>query len=473
MAKNRREFLKVAGAGSVALAMSGCTSTVRGVTGNGQSGSASRPNIIFILADDLGYGDLGCYGSEDIKTPNIDMMAKKGVLFTDFYVNAPVCSPARAGFLTGRAHERCGVSRVITPGSENGLPLNETTIADALRAGGYATGILGKWHLGYTDAYNPVNRGFDRFIGHLSGNLDHHSRVNPRLGVDWMDGLEKIEEKGYTTDLIGKHSIEFVKANKDRPFFLFVSHQAPHGPFQGPDDGPLMTWEDGAVVMPPQDTRPNDVQAAERYSKYIKMVERMDKVTGDLLNTLKDEGLAENTLVMFVSDNGPSWLAGTTGGLRGGKHSLTEGGIRVPAVAYWAGRIKPGVVTDEPATILDLFPTFLNLAGLKPETDVELDGIDIGAVLIDGGELPERVLCWRYMNQAAVRRGKWKMIGGHDPNDNDAVSFKELHDLEKNREEDEEKNLYEEHPEIVGELKAAYEKWWQEVANDAKRRARK
>lgn len=432
---------------------------------------SKRPNLVVILADDLGYGDLGCFGSRDIQTPNIDAMAAEGMRLTNFYVNAPVCSPVRAGFLTGRSHVRCGAEHVFTPADlESGLPLNEPTLAEELKRGGYATGLFGKWHLGYAEKFNPINRGFDRFVGHLSGFLDYHTHVNPRIGDDWRDGLAKTAGDGYSTDLIGKHSTEFVKAHKGKPFFLFVSHQAPHSPYQGPEDGPLMRWEDGKVVKTSKEKQDKE----ERDAKYIAMTERMDKTVGDLLKVLEDEGLADRTLVLFVSDNGPSYLAGTTGGLRGGKHSLWEGGIRVPAVARWPGKIKAGTVTDQPATVLDLFPTFLALAGVEPEAGTTLDGIDIGPLLFGEKSLPERPLCWRYLKSVAVRDGKWKFLGRYDPETRQAELAGEggggLFDLKADPAE--EHDLAAEHPEVVEDLKRTYQVWEASVANDRKRRQR-
>jgi arylsulfatase A-like enzyme len=457
----RRDLLKITAMGTACLALLPSTASPDEASG--------PPNIVVILADDLGYGDLGCYGSKDIKTPNIDAMAKRGMKFTDFYVNAPVCSPSRAGFLTGRSQQRCGAESVFTPAhAESGLPLNERTLADELKRGGYATGIFGKWHLGYAEEFNPVNRGFDKFIGHLSGFLDYHSHVNPTLGYDWMDGLNKTEGRGYSTDLIGKHSIEFVKANKEKPFFLFVSHQAPHSPFQGPADGPQIELLDGKVIK-----HAIKQDGEQRYAKYIEMAERMDKTIGDLLRVLHEDGLAENTLVMFVSDNGPSYLAGTTGGLKGGKHSLWEGGIRVPAVACWPGRIKAGVVTREPATMLDLFPTFLNLARVKPESGLELDGTDIGPLLFRGEAPPNRSLCWRHERSVAVREGKWKLLGRYEDRAKRA-DFSEksarLHDLKTDPAEG--NDLSAQHPEIVRKLAAAHEAWEKGIASDRKRHER-
>ena len=460
-ALSRRTFLKTLSAGACALASTRLTGA--------DTPASTRPNIIFILADDLGYGDCGCYGSKDIKTPNIDLLAENGMKFTDFYVNAPVCSPSRAGFLTGRNHNRCGAEVVFTPSNPKvGLPLNEITLAQELKKAGYTTGIFGKWHLGYTEKRNPVNRGFDRFVGHLSGFLDYHTHVNPKLGRDWMDGLKKIEGKGYSTDLISKHSIEFVKANRGRPFFMFVSHQAPHSPYQGPSDKPQIEVVDGAVVK-----HKVKMDKDQRYAKYVEMTERMDKTIGDLLKVLRSEGLEKNTLVMFVSDNGPSWLAGTTGGLKGGKHSLWEGGIRVPAVACMPGRIRAGVVTDQPATILDMFPTFLQLAGAKPTADTDLDGIDIGPLLLEGRDLPKRTLCWRYRGAVAVRGGKWKLMGRYDrkaQKGDFSGKHARLFDLKEDRAEA--KNLFATNPEIVKKLAAAYDAWEQGITRDKRRRAR-
>ena len=432
----------------------------------GKETVGSVPNIVLILADDLGYGDVGCFGSRDIQTPNIDAMAAAGMRLTNFYVNAPVCSPTRAGFLTGRSHVRCGAEHVFTPADlESGLPLNERTVAEELKRGGYATGLFGKWHLGYAEKFNPIHRGFDRFIGHLSGFLDYHTHVNPRIGYDWWDGLEKTPGDGYATDLIGQHSIEFIKEHKDKPFFLFVSHQAPHSPFQGPEDGPQIEMIDGKAVR-----HKIEQDKEQRDAAYAVMIQRMDQTIGELIKTLDKEGLTEHTLVMFLSDNGPSYLAGSTGGLNGGKHSLLEGGIRVPAVASWPGTIQPGVVTDEPATILDMLPTFLGLAGVKLPQDLELDGMDIGPLLLKGEALPRRALCWRYLKAVAVREGKWKLVGSYDGKGGFSEQAAKLYDLHADPAEKE--DLAEKHPEIIERLKAAHAAWELEIDRDRKRRER-
>ncbi len=463
--KNRlgkQAFIGLTGIGMLALAAASLAAA--------DTKAVRAPNIVFILADDLGYGDLGCYGSKDIKTPFIDSMAKQGLRFTDFYVTAPVCSPTRAGFLTGRSQLRCGVETVLTPGHlEIGLPLNETTVAQLLKQGGYVTGIFGKWHLGYTAKFNPVNRGFDKFIGNLAGFLDYHSHVNPAFGYDWWDGLKQLEEKGYSTALITKHSIEFVRKNREKPFFLFVSHQAPHSPYQGPDDKPEFVMADGKPVkLTIQQSK------EQRDALYVKMVECMDTAVGDLIEAMDEEGLTDNTLFMFVSDNGPSYLAGSVGGLSGGKHTLMEGGIRVPAIAFWPGKIKPGIVTDEPATILDMFPTFLSLAGIKPAKELELDGLDLGPLLFRNEALPKRTLNWRHLGGVAAREGKWKLIGKYDPTANESDfggKSGKLYDLQADLAEKE--DVAEKHPEIVARIKAAHELWEKGIDADPKRRERR
>jgi arylsulfatase A-like enzyme len=380
--------------------------------------------------------------------------------FTAFYVNAPVCSPTRAGFLTGRSQHRCGAEAVfthITPGQ--GLPLDETTIADLLKKNGYATGLFGKWHLGYEERFHPLNRGFDKWVGHLSGHQDYvsHARTAGATGdYDWWHDRKQTREKGYATDLITKHSIQFIEQHKSEPFFLFVSHAAPHSPYQGPNDSPLR--EVGESVSKRQSEE-------ERDAKYIEMVEYMDKGVGRVMDAVSKAGIEEQTLVLFFSDNGPSWQAGTTGGLKGNKHTLWEGGIRVPAVVSMPGSIKPGGVTDQPLTVLDLFPTFLGLAGAGQPRDLELDGIDVRPLFFDGKKLPRRALCWKHGPQKAVRDGKWKLYARFNKKTNaDDVWLSNLEE-----DQTEQNNVAEANPEIVARLKKVHAEWEEGIARDGKR----
>ncbi|MBD3276040.1 MAG: sulfatase-like hydrolase/transferase, partial [Candidatus Marinimicrobia bacterium] len=327
---NRREFLKTCTAGVAALA-------VPTISLNAASGTA-RPNIIIIMADDLGYGDLSTYGGW-IETPALDRMAEEGMKFTDYHASAPVCSPTRTALLTGRYQQRAGIPGVVYAGRDNnrhqGLRLHELTFAEVAKEAGYATGVFGKWHVGYQEKFNPVHQGFDEFRGYVSGNVDYFSHIDG-IGVhDWWDENEKIHEEGYVTHLINDHSVQFIRDHQDEPFCLYVAHEAPHFPFQGPDDEAIR--EEGNPGR--EDRDPERVKRA-----YTEMVQVMDDGIGQILDTLQELDLAENTFVFFCSDNG-ALSFGSNGDLRGWKGSLWEGGHRVPAIAWWPGKVEPGSTT--------------------------------------------------------------------------------------------------------------------------------
>ena len=392
---NRREFVKFVAAGVATL------------LGHGQAGARSRavgkPNIILIMADDLGYGDIGCYGSTKIKTPNIDALAGGGMKFTDYHSNCPVCSPTRAALLTGRYQQRSGIEGVVYakgPTRQTGLALEETTFAEVLKKRGYATALFGKWHLGYNVEFNPVRQGFDEFRGYVSGNVDFHSHIDGAGFDDWWKNLEKIPEEGYTTDLITRHGVDFIERHKDEPFCLYLPHEAPHSPYQGRNDPPerLPDGKKGRKAKGPEITR-----------AYKEMVEVMDEGIGRIVETVRRLGLERKTFIFFCSDNGAT-RQGSNGALSGYKGSLWEGGHRVPAVAYWPGRIRPGTTTGQTVLGMDLYATMVSIAGAKLPAGLRLDGVDLLGVLTEHEKLPQRTLFWRYRKERAVRRGPWKLL---------------------------------------------------------------
>ncbi|MEW4528778.1 sulfatase-like hydrolase/transferase [Maioricimonas sp. JC845] len=372
-----------------------------------------RPNVLLILADDLGYGDLGCYGSRQNHTPHLDRLAAEGLRFTDFHSNGPMCSPTRAALLTGLYQHRFGrtFERPLSPTRKTpiGLPLQAVTIAERLQQAGYATGMFGKWHLGYQAPWLPTRQGFDTYRGLLSGDGDHHTHVNRQGGPDWWDGEQAVAEEGYTADLLTRHSIEFIEQNRDRPFFVYVPHLAIHFPWQGPDDPPHRqpgtdyTTDKWGLLPDPHNVAPH-VKA---------MVEALDRSVGETIAALRRLNLDRKTLVIFCSDNGGYLNYGRThsnissnGPLRGQKAEVYEGGHRVPAIAWWPGRITPGTC-DETVMTFDLFPTILALAGLEQG---ETDGVDLSALLLEGTPLPQRTLFWRIGEAHAIRRGPWKLV---------------------------------------------------------------
>ncbi len=400
---NRRDFLRTASGAALGALAAGWPAGCRPLAAR-PAGGDRPPNLVVIMADDLGYGDIGCYGHERIRTPVLDRLAAGGVRFTDFHSSGAVCSPTRAGLVTGRYQQRARVPRVITVGKyrDHGLAPEEVSFAECLKRRGYATGVFGKWHLGYRKTFNPVHQGFDEFVGYVSGNVDYISHVDQSGRADWWHGDMLHPEEGYTTHLITQHALNFIKRHKEAPFCLYIAHEAPHYPYQGPDDPPDRTV---GGKFPTHGSR-KDKQAAYRV-----MVEEMDKGIGRVVAALEGAGLARDTFVFFCSDNGATRL-GSNGPLHGHKGQMWEGGHRVPAIAYWPGRIRPGRTCGDPAITLDVFPTLLALAGAEAPAGRTIDGTDLSPALFGETPLPPRTLFWAMGNQRAVRDGPWKLVRG-------------------------------------------------------------
>ncbi|MEM1210715.1 MAG: sulfatase [Planctomycetota bacterium] len=416
-----------------------------------QPAGDDRPNIVIIMADDLGYADLSCYGNDRYQTPHLDAMAAGGMRFTDFHSNGSVCSPTRAALLTGRYQQRSGLSAVVKSSPKHwthnhGLQLSEFTIADAMKQAGYRTGLIGKWHLGYKPQYNPIHQGFDVFRGYISGNIDFHSHVDEANTLDWWNQDRIEDEPGYVTDLINKHAVHFVKANKDAPFFLYIAHQSPHYPYQGPNDAVLRTV-DGMKKRAPEKQIPR---------AYREMMESMDRGVGELLRVLKEEGLAENTLVFFVSDNGPT-KHGNKGSLRARKGHVFEGGHRVPGIAYWPGRIEPGVESDALVMTFDLMPTAMALAGVETPDGLTLDGQDLLPLLEGRAQAEPRVVFWGQKARWAMRDGPWKFVRVTDNNKLREYLFHLGNDLS------EANDLSADEPSRADQMREALDRWIEEV----------
>lgn len=407
-----------------------------------------KPNIILIVADDMGYGDCSCFGSRTIDTPNIDAIAKSGVRFTDFHSNGAVCSPTRAALLTGRYQQRTGIGGVISAANHRhvGLPLEEKTFAELLKGAGYRTALFGKWHLGYEEKFNPCRRGFDEFVGFVSGNIDYFSHIDQTGVEDWWKLDTLTPEEGYTTDLVTAHGLRFIRDNADKPFCLYLPHECPHYPYQGPRDKGYRTPGNGKPISGPREDK------AEAYKE---MMESMDAGIGRILDCVRELGLEENTLVFFFSDNGPSG-PGSAGVLRGGKGTVWEGGHRVPAAACWKGMIPAGREIDTPCIGMDLFPTMLKMAGVELPTDRAIDGEDIFPVMKGEKSDLGRDLFWAQREQRAVRSGKWKLVLNGAKSKEPA-----LFDLEMDVSES--KNIIADHPELADELRQKLKKWEAEV----------
>ena len=360
----------------------------------------AKPNFIIILADDMGYGDLSVYGNTGYETPHLDAMAAEGLRFTDFHSNGNVCSPTRAAFLTGRYQQRAGLASVVfAPFDRNrhtGLQMEDVTFAEVFKDAGYATALFGKWHLGYERQYNPVFSGFDRFRGYVSGNVDYQSHYEGQEVHDWWDGAKIFAETGYTTHLITKHSVSFLEQIGDKPFCLYIAHESPHFPLQGPGDPPVRGPDKVEEEMSPEEE-----QRARR-----EMVQEMDKSVGAVLRAVRRLDLVDNTFVFFFSDNGAT-DNGSNLPLRGKKNTVWEGGHRIPAIAWQPGKIAAGTVTDQLAIGMDLMPTMLELAGVAAPADRKLDGVSLVPVIFEGKSLERRQLFW---NGEAMRDGPWKLV---------------------------------------------------------------
>lgn len=438
---------------AVALALSACA-----------PGTATRPNLVVILADDLGYADLAVYGSERNRTPHLDRMAAEGLRFTDFHSNGPMCTPTRAALLTGQYQQRFGEQfegpLSGTEDYDTGLPLEARTIAEALSDEGYATGMYGKWHLGYHPPFMPSNQGFADFRGLTSGDGDHHSHIDRSGRPDWWHNSELRPEEGYGVDLITRHSVDFIKRQRDKPFFLYVAHLAIHFPWQGPADRGYRTEGGNYHNL----TKLGELDGFDVSSNVNEMIEAVDGSVGAILQAVRQGGTGRNTLVFFTSDNGGyrTYQGGyhnisENGPLRGQKSQVYEGGHRVPAIAWWPGRVEPGI-TGALAATFDLYPTLWELAEGGPQT-APLDGISLVPVLLGGQDLPDRTLFWRMRDRAAVRRGQWKLVrqGGRPL---------ELFDLAQDLGETE--NLARARPSLANELAGALLEW--EAAVDSELR---
>ena len=407
--------------------------------------AADKPNILFIVGDDMGYADVGFHGCKDIPTPNLDALAKSGVRFTSGYVTGPYCSPTRAAMLTGRYQNRFG--HEFNPGGAQGMPLSETTIADRLKTVGYATGLVGKWHLGNHESMQPQKRGFDEFFGFLGG---AHSYFNAG-GI--MRGTTPVTEMDYTTDAFGREAVSFIDRHKSQPWFLYLAFNAVHTPMDATDDR--------LAKFP-------DVADKQRRT-YNAMMLAMDDAIGKVRQKLVDAGLEQNTLIFFISDNGGPTMPGVTVNgsrnepLRGSKRTTLEGGVRVPFLLSWAGNVKPSVF-DQPVNQLDLPATALAAAGVQAKPEWKHDGVNL-LPFITGAEkgAPHEALYWRFGQQMAIRMGDYKLVrydanaDTHTGKNGQPVTAAKLYNLATDIGET--KDLAATEPEKMKELQAKWDAW--------------
>jgi arylsulfatase A len=367
----------------------------------------SRPNVILIITDDVGYGDIGSYGAPDIKTPFLDSLARNGTRLTDFYA-APNCSPTRAMLISGRYQQR---SRIENPlgaarvAQDQGLPATGRTLPQLLKNNGYRTGLVGKWHLGYKPEFSPNAHGFDYFFGFKSGLIDYYQHTDGTGEHDLFENTEPTHVSGYSTDLFTERSVKFIEENAKQPFFLEVAFNAAHWPFQVPDH-PSVAADKGRFVQPQEDP-------TNSRRDYAAIVERADQGVGKILATLERLGLTRNTLVIYTQDNGGEWLS-RNAPLFHRKNTVWEGGIRVPAIFQWPGRIPAGKTSAQVGIIMDLTATIVAVTNSPVPADARLEGINLLPLLQPKAPRTERTLFWRVTTQArrqrAVRQGDWKLL---------------------------------------------------------------
>lgn len=452
---SRREFLKITCTSALSFGIGGLMSTQQAFCGHREK---TKPNFIIIFTDDQGYQDVGCFGSPNIRTPYLDKMAVEGMRFTDFYVGASICSPSRAALMTGCYPPRIGITKVLFPYHNIGLSPDEITIADILKEQGYATACIGKWHLGHLPQFLPTSNGFDYYYGiPYSNDMDAVEGKDTNLDKAWknrdylpwnvplMQNEEIIEHPAVQTTLIErytKQAISFIQNNKDRPFFLYLPHTMPHIP--------LFVSEKFHL---------KDPQMA-----YKTTIEQIDYSIGQVLKTVKDTGLDDNTLIIFTSDNGP-WLekkhhAGSALPLRDGKFSTYEGGMREPCIMRWPGTIPAGSICSEVCATIDLLPTVARLAGSKEPEDRVIDGKDIFPLMSGtvGAKSPhDAYFYYKDERLEAVRSGRWKLVRKEPI---------ELYNLENDISE--KNNLAKEHPSIVERLNKIMNKFDKELKENAR-----
>jgi arylsulfatase A-like enzyme len=447
---------------------------------NSVGAQTNRPNILVIVGDDMGYADIGVHGCTDIPTPNIDALANAGVRCTIGYVSGPYCSPTRAGLLTGRYQTRFG--HEFNPGNNQrrqraqqtaqaeqesqgqqaepaeqprrggprrarfGLPLSETTIADRLKAAGYVTGLIGKWHLGGGNRFRPPERGFDEFFGFHGGAHPYFPGQGPAIFRD----NEPIEEKEYLTDAFAREAVAFIDKHREEPFFLYMAFNAVHTPMHATDE------------------RLEKFQSItdERRRTYAAMMSAMDDAIGAVLGKLRDAQLEDNTIVFFISDNGGPTMPGTAGNasinkpLRGSKRTTLEGGIRVPYFVKWPGKLPAGKVYDQPVIQIDILPTALAAAQVEIPSDANIDGVNLLPYLSgENAELPHDALYWRFGQQMAIRQGDWKLVR-YDPRVDGGTgraTESKLYNLAADIGES--NDLMEKEPERAAALQAAWDEW--------------
>lgn len=440
---------------SAALLMAGCPLSAIHASAETQG----KPNFIIILADDMGYGDIGCFGNKEIRTPNLDRLAREGIRLTDFHSNGAVSSPTRCALLTGSYQQRSGVENVLLTTSEkgrrSGLDPGCTTFVDILKENGYRVAMFGKWHLGYEPRFSPVAHGFDEFIGFHAGNIDYKAFLDSQGRPDWWEGDTPADTTGYLTDIITGLGTDYIRRNDGTPFCLYLAHGCPHSPYQGPEDPAIR-----------QEGTPETIDSAIRKDEgkvYKEMIECLDSGIGKVMKALKDNGLDKNTMVIFMSDNGPTG-PGSAGILNGKKGELLEGGHRVPAIIWMPGNVHAGSVSGQTAMTMDILPTMLDYSGSYFD-DNDFDGKSLRPI-IEGNLMEQRALFWKSGNSKAVRYGNMKYIEIRQGKNSGTRQM--LFDLDKDISE--QNDISEQFPEKTARMQEMLRDWEKDVYSSRQNR---
>ncbi len=443
MKLTRRKFVQRLAIGTTLFSGSVRSAAAKSVQ-RSPGANQSRPNIIFILADDLGWGDLSCYGRPDYSTPNIDQLALQGTKFTDAYSASAVCTPTRCGYITGRypARFKIGLEEpLIATNSRVGLEPNQPTIASLLKQSGYDTALFGKWHLGFRPEWGPNAHGFDEFFGILAGAGDYFLHKNGLGQPDLYENLTPVERNGYLTDLLTERAVNYVKKRRSAPFFLSLHYTAPHWPWQGRAGGEQIQFTDKAP-------EPAAMGAGGSLKLYAQMMKSLDDGVGRVMQSVRAAGIDKQTLVIFTSDNGGERFS-YLWPFSGQKGDLLEGGIRVPALVRWPGVVPANRVTKQMAITMDWTATMVASAKVDASAGHSFDGIDLLPVIRGTSPVIDRTFFWRIYSRDAVRDGKWKYVRDGE--------VRKLFDLSVDQHE--KADFSQKHPEVFQRLMSEFSKW--------------
>ena len=444
MKLTRRKFVQQLAIGSTLLSGGVRSTAIANSVQRSSGAKEARPNIIFILADDLGWGDLSCYGRPDYRTPNIDLLATQGTKFTDAYSASAICTPSRCAYITGRypARFRIGLEEpLIATNSKVGLEPNQQSIAALLKQSGYDTALIGKWHLGFRPEWGPNAHGFEEFFGILAGAGDYFLHKNGLGQPDLYENLTPVDRNGYLTDLLTERAVNYVKKTRSAPFFLSLQYTAPHWPWQGPNSSEPIRFTDKVP-------EPTTMAAGGSLKLYAQMMKSLDDGVGRVMQSLRAAGIDRKTLVIFTSDNGGERFS-YLWPFSGQKGDLLEGGIRVPALVRWPSVVPANRVTQQMAITMDWTTTILAAANADISARHSFDGIDLLPVIKGTSPVLDRTFFWRIYAQDAVREGKWKYVRDGE--------VRKLFDLSLDQRE--QADFSNKQPEVLQRLMSEFDKW--------------